>query len=324
MLVSLALSFVACAPPPPPPEEKPSCAVTLDALDGTKWVYLEPQATGASKANPMARLTFSGKADALTARYTAKDPVNVYDYTCSVAGKIATCIETDTQAEAFCKAWAATHDGVCDAAAVAAAAGIPQGDVDKVVEAINKELKALKGEAKETQRKVDNSPNNKIRAKFKVSVDPGSCQLAVEDKYITMVDGKVQEYENVIGAGRFEKTDVVYSFAKCTDTESAWAPSAKDPNAHETMQSAGPVTFAATLTKGQKADKACTYTADIYKDWQKVGTVEGKADPKLGVRWETTVPFTDAGVHAVYFDRKKTCGGAAEDIGLACSLVKVQ
>jgi hypothetical protein len=331
MSPSLVLTLlVACSPPEAPKEEakpaEPACDVKTDALDGTAWVYMKPQPTGADKAAPMTRVKFAGNGEQFTAKYTAGSIGDVYDFSCTVAGGIATCLETDTHAEAWCKAWAASHDGKCDPAAVAAATGIPQAAFDAVAEKVNGELAKLKGAEKENQRKVDNSLSNKIRGKFLVAVDPAACKLTVQDKYQTMVDGALMEYDNPLPPGsKFERTAEEYIFETCADTKNAWAPSAADPNAHEPVQAAGALKFASVLDKGQKGGADCTYTADIYKDWVKSQSdVPSTDDAKFGPRWDTTIPFMDKGPHAVYFDRYKTCGGTKERIGLACAGFRVE
>ncbi|MFN7143635.1 MAG: hypothetical protein ACK4YP_07670 [Myxococcota bacterium] len=322
---SLLVLVGACAPEQPatPAEEAApadSCGVDINTLPGSSWVWLDPNA--GDKPNPMARIRFEDAAGTLKAKYTAKSLGDVYDYTCTVKGGLATCLEDDVHAEAFCKAWAATHDGVCDPAAVAAATGIPQAEFDKVAKKVNDELKKLKPAEKETQRKADNNPNNKIRGKFLVAIDKGNCQLTLQDKYQTMVDGRLNEYENVLGTAKFNKAKEEYIYESCKDVDSAWAPGPDDQ--HAAVQPAGTIKFSAILPKDQKADAACTYTADVYKDWVKTqGDVAAGTDAKYGPRWDVSVPFSDQGRHAVYFDRWKTCGGNKERIGLTCAVVRI-
>lgn len=329
MSLTLLLALAACSPPEPPPQEeaKPesACPVTLENLNNTVWVHLKPQPAGPDKPNAMARLKFQDEGGALKAKYTASSLGDVYDYDCTSNGKMVTCVESKVNATAWCKAWAASHDGKCDPAGVAAATGIPQAEFDKVAADVEKELSKLKPDEKEQQRKVDNSPNNKIRGKFMVAVDPQSCRLTLVDKYQTMVNGKINEYENVLGTAKFEQTKEDYTFETCKDVDSAWAPSASDDNTHEPVQSAGTLKFSAILQKDQKGAKGCTYTADIYKDWIKTQTdVAATDDKKWGPRWDVQIPFTDAGRHAVYFDRYKTCDGQKERIGLTCAVVRVE
>jgi hypothetical protein len=313
----LVLSLLACGGEEPPvAESKPAnaCALSFDTLDGTSWVYVDPQK--GDKPNPMGRMRFAGAGASLTAKYTSGADVDVYDYTCTVAGSTATCLETASHADSFCKAWAASHDGVCDPAAVAAATGIPLDEVTKAAETVNKMLKGLNKAQTEVQRREDNRAANKIRGKFIFAIDSGKCDLVVQDHYLTMVNGQLQELSNPI-EGHFAKAKEDYTFLPCKDT-GAWA---GDGDQHTQEQAAGPVRFRAGLPKDVKADAACTYSASVYKDWVKVGDAPGKADPKLGILFETAVPVTESGAHYVYLERTKTCGGAAESLGVACTRV---
>ncbi|MFZ5479407.1 MAG: hypothetical protein ACOZNI_21765 [Myxococcota bacterium] len=323
MLIALLTACSEPAPPPEKKEDKSACDVDVTKLQETSWLWLDPNA--GDKPNPIARLKFVDEGGTIHGKYTAKSLGDVYDYTCALNGKILTCVETDPHAEAFCKAWAATHDGVCDPAGVAAATGIPQAEFDKVAEKVNGELKKLKGEEKANQRKADNSPNNKIRGKFLVAVDKSTCRLTVQDKYQTLVDGKLNEFENVLGTAKFEKAKEEYIWESCKDADSAWAPSAADADKHEAVQPAGTVKFSAILQKDQKGAAGCTYTADIWKDWVKYQPeVPATDDPKWGPRFDVSIPLTEPGRHAVYFDRYKTCDGKKDRIGLTCAVVRIE
>jgi hypothetical protein len=326
-MLSFALLAACSTPEAPKPKKEAApastCDVSAEKLAGSAWLHLKPQPTGPEKPNPMARVRFRDEGGALLADYTAGSAGDVYAYTCSTKGKIVTCIEKETHADAFCKAWAATHDGVCDPAAVAQVTGIPQAEFDKVADKVNAELKKLKAAEKEQQRKSDNSPNNKIRGKFRVAVNPASCGLTLEDKYQTLVDGKVQEYENVLGNAKFTRAKEEYSWESCKDADSAWAPGPDDSNL--AVQPQGTIKFSAMLQKDQRGAANCTYTADIWKDYVKIQSdVPTTNDPKWGPRWDTQVPFTEVGKHTVYFDRYKECGGKKERIGLTCALVRVE
>ncbi|MES2641518.1 MAG: hypothetical protein V4850_18645 [Myxococcota bacterium] len=327
LICALALLGTGCVPEPEakkadaaPPD---TCGVDIATLPGSSWIHLKPLAQG-DKPNPIARIRFEDAAGTLKARYTAGSLGDVYDYSCTVKGKLATCLEDDFHAEAWCKAWAATHDGVCDPAALAAVPGlgVPQAEIDKVATKINDELKKLKPAERDAQKTADNNPNNKIRGKFMVAVDKGKCQVTIQDKYMTMVDGKVNEYENVLGTAKFEKAKEEYIYQSCKDVDSAWAPGADDT--HAAVQPAGTIKFSAILQKEQKGAAGCTYSADVYKDWVKSQSdVAAVEDAKFGPRWDVQVPLSDAGKHAVYFDRYKTCGDKKEQIGLTCAVVRI-
>ena len=324
----IVLFLLACDMPQPPQPaakaEKPACDLDVNAMVGKAFVYSKPQPTGPNKPEPSARLRFRDEGGKLVADYTAGSVGSVYQYTCSVSDKgIGTCLETKPNAEGFCKAYASVHDGVCDPAAIAPVAGVSLEEATKAAEAVNKELKSLKPAEKEQQRKVDNNPNNKIRGKFNFAVDKMACQLTLQDKYQTMVDGKLSELENAIGAGKFVTTTTDYAWEGCEDTENAWAPDAADN--HAAVQAAGTIKFSAMLAKGQRGGAGCTYTADTWVDWVKgPGGIVATDDKKWGPRFDANIPLAEKGRHVVYFDRHKECDGKEERIGLTCAMVRIE
>lgn len=325
MLVAL---LAACSLPEPPKPEAPpapTCSVKVDALAGTAWIHMKPQPVGPDQPNPMARLRFRDDGGKLVADYTANSAGSVYAYDCSVAGQIATCLERDTHATGFCKAYAATHDGVCDPAGAAAATGIPQAEFDKVAKQVNTELKKLKKTEAEQQRKSDNNPNNKLRGKFRAALDPATCSLTLQDKYQTLVDGKLNEFENVLGNAKMVKAEKEYLFESCEDADSAWAPGPDD--SHLAVQAEGTIKFSAMLQAADRKKAAgCALTADVYQDWlgDKVqSAVPATEDPKWGPRWDVNLPVSGVGKHVVYFDRWKTCGEKRERIGFTCALIRI-
>lgn len=298
------------------------CPAAVDKVAGTTWVYLEPQRSGPDKPNPIARMRFREENGALKAEYTAGSLGDVFTYDCAESGGILTCVESDLHAEAWCKAWASVHDGVCDAEGVAKVLGKDPSLFKAAAEKVNKELKGLSKSETETQRKVDNSAANKIQAKFMAALSPKDCRLIVQDKYLTMQDGTAREMSNVIDGGKFQKVTEEYVWSSCKDISST---TVKDSAGAESQSGApGTWTFEATLPKDTKADASCTYTADIYKDWQPFSQgVAAKTDGGK-VTFSTAIPFTDKGKHTVYFDRIKTCGEKKESLGITCGAVRVE
>lgn len=325
LLLSL-FSLSACGGEEPKPAakkeakaEKPSCALSFDGLADTTWLRMNPES---NKKDVQSRIRFMKDGDKIKANYSAGSVGDVYTYACTVNGGTMTCLEEELHAEAWCKSYAAVHDGVCDPAAVAQQLSVSVDVMKPIADKVNKELKGLKGEEKENQRKADNNPNNKIRSRFVVAVDKGKCELTVQDKFLTMFNGAVQEYENVNGTSNFVKDDGEYFWQSCTDMGATVVDDAGKEVAGP--YSPGTLKFQAGLGDKQKADGACTYTADIWADWSKStadvpGTVAGGK-----VTFSTAIPFANPGVHALYFQRYKTCDGKKEEIGLACKAFRVQ
>lgn len=323
MLFSL---LIACSTPQPPkeaPKPASSCDLSFDKLAGSQWMNMKPQAAGADKPNPMARVRFQDEGGKLTADYTAGSLNNVYHYACTNDGKLATCVETADYSKGFCRASAAAApDGKCNVDQVVQASGYTKEQVEKAAAEVDPALAKLKPDEREQWKKDDNNPNNKLRGKFRVAIDLAKCGLTIEDKYQTLYNGKLTEYENVLGTAKFVKADADYTYLACTDSDSSWAPDASDQ--HQQDWPPGTLKFSAILQKEQKGAASCTYSADIYKDWTRLTTdVQAVNDPKMGPRWNTSIPFSDPGRHVVYFDRFKTCDGKKDEIGVSCVLVNV-
>lgn len=323
MLLVLAL---ACSTPEPPKDaksDKPTCDLKVDALAGTSWVNMKPQAAGPDQVNAAARVRFRDEGGKVAADYTAGSLNNVYQYNCSSDGKILTCVEQGEHAEGFCRASAANSpDYKCNVADVVAKTGLPQDKVEAAAKKVDEAYGKLKPEDREKAKVEDNSPNNKIRGKFLAAVSPANCGLTIQDKYQTLYNGQLAEYENVLGTARFSKADQDYTWLNCTESDSSWSPDGSDQ--HQQDHAPGTIKFSAILQKEQKGAPDCSYSADIYKDWLSFQKdVPAEADPKMGPRFNTSIPFTDKGKHVVYFDRYKTCGGKKESIGVSCVLVMV-
>jgi hypothetical protein len=215
------------------------------------------------------------------------------------------------------------HDGVCDPEKIAPILGMTVDELKPIAEKVNKELKGLKPAEREQQRKVDNSPGNKLRAHFLVAVDTPTCQITLQDKFMTMFNGQAQEYENVNGSSNFSRTKDEYIWEGCKESSAYTVDeSGKDVKGPFPV---GTIKVQGGLPTGQKADAACTYTADVYADWAKATSdLAANPDPKNGPTFATAVPFTSTGLHTVFFDRYKTCADKKERIGLSCVAFRVQ
>jgi len=319
-------SCTPATPEKPKEDKKPaaasSCGVTMDGINGTAWVQLKPQAQGPDKPAPVTRIRFRDDGGKTVADYTAGSLSEVYQYDCTRSGNLLSCAEHDTHYKEWCRAWASVHDGVCDPALLAPVIGAKAEDLAEASKLVNDEFKAAKGDARAQLMKDYNTPNNKVRGKIRVALNPGTCQLTIEDKFQAMYQGRVEEFENATSNSKFEKTSEAYTFDKCEDLEVAHAILPDGATAH--AYPAGTYDFESLLPADQKADAACTYTADIWKDWLKVTPdVAGTAE-KGNVKWTTKLPVSGSGPHVIYFDRYKTCGDKKERIGFSCAKVHIE
>lgn len=311
------------APKEAPKPAGSSCDVAPDKLVGSAWVHLKPSATG-DKPNPVTRVRFREEEGIVKADYSASSLSAMYSYSCSLKGKLLDCWEDDSNPKEWCRAWAATHEGTCDPAAIAALPNVnaTAEEIEKARAEVEKEFKGLKGEELHQTQLGYNSPNNKIRGHVQVAVDMGKCNLTLVDRYITMVDGKVNEYENQVGTATFIRTKEEYLFEKCEDLSSSNAVVPEGATAR--MYPAGTYEFEAYLPENMKADGTCTYTADIWKNWLPMSKDLVAAPKDKGMRWSVQVPLAEKGASVVHFDRYKTCNGTKERIGFTCAKLHIE
>jgi hypothetical protein len=320
------LALVGCDSPAPEKKveakKEDSCPLAVDKLAGTAWVWLRPQPTGPDKPQPQTRMRFRDEGGQTKMDYTASSLSEVYAYSCDLNGKILTCVEEDHHAKEWSRAWGATHEGKIDTAGLAAATGLPAADFDAVQKDIEKELAGLKGTERTETFKSYNSPNNKIRGKVMIAVDKAKCMLTVQDKYSTLVDGKVNEYENPVGTAKFQETKEAWLFEACKDVEAANTVVEDGATAH--TYPPGTYEFTSTLNKNDKPDAACTYSANIWKDALAL-TPNLAPDDAKAVKWSIKVPLSEPGPHVISFERTKTCGAAApEKMGISCAKIHIK
>lgn len=323
----LVLLVTGCTPAEKPKEEakvEPSkCSVTVASLAGTSWLHMKPNAEG-EKENPITRVRFRDDGGKLVADYTASSLSAMYTYECALNGKIADCWEQDHHAKEWCRAHGAVNNGTCDPAAIAAQAnvGATAEEIEKVRPEVEKEFKAMKGEELKQNQLAYNSPNNKIRGHFQVAVNPSVCNITLVDKYITLVDGKVNEFENQIGAAKFIETKEEYLWEKCEDLEVARAVVPDGATAH--TYPPGTYEFESYLPAGTKVDPNCTYTADIWKNWQPMTKDVAAVAKDKDMRWSIQVPLSTKGAAVIDFDRYKVCNGNKERLGLSCAKLHIE
>lgn len=320
------LTLIGCDTPAPEKKveakKEDSCPLAVDKLSGSAWVWLRPQPSGADKPQPQTRMRFRDDGGKTKMDYTASSLSEVYAYGCELKGTILTCIEDEHHPKEWSRAWGAVHDGKIDTAALAAATGLPATDFDAVQKEVEKELAGLKGSERTETFKAYNSPNNKIRGKVMVAVDKAKCMLTVQDKYSTLVDGRVNEYENPVGTAKFQESKEAWLFEACKDLDAANTIVADGATAH--TYPSGTYEFTSTLNKKDKPDAACTYSANIWKDALAL-TPNLAPDDAKAVKWSIKVPLSEPGPHVISFERTKTCGTAApEKMGISCAKIHIK
>lgn len=327
-LLPLCATFalVSCAggePEKKPDDKKPaaasSCDVTMDSIAGTSWLYLNPDK--GDKEDAQTRLRFRKDGDTILADYSASSISAMYVYSCTRSGGLLSCDEKDPHYKEWCRAWAAAHDGVCDPAQLAPVIGAKPEDLAEAAKTVNEEFKAAKGDELAQMKHDYNNPNNKVRGRIRVALNAGTCQLTIEDKFQSMFNGQISLLENRVGTAKFAETKDEYLFEDCTDVDAA-RPNVQGNFMAEKFPS-GSYEFEAHLGADQKADPACTYTADVWKDWRPLqqglaGTVD-----KGVVTWKLTTPVAGEGAHAVHFKRYADCGGQKKELGVTCTKLHI-
>ena len=88
------------------------CALTLDGLDGTEWVYLRANPDRTDTPDPMqGRIKFTTKDGKTTAKYNVGSRSDMYEYTCDAATETRMICREDSHAKDYCQALAVA-DGV--------------------------------------------------------------------------------------------------------------------------------------------------------------------------------------------------------------------
>ena len=180
-------------------------------------------------------------------------------------------------------------------------------------------------------KKVFNSPNNQLRGILHITIRPDECRLTITDNYMTMSFGAVREMQNVVGAGRFVRSNNEYFFEHCTDDDNMVALKEAGAKAapKETVgqwKVGDKIPFDYVGPEDQKPKAGCSYKMDTWVQYEPVA----KAKPvELGedgtLDWGFTASFSEPGIKVVHLVRYRTCeGGAQEQISLSCQGVRVE
>jgi len=205
-----------------PEKKKPTkiCDLSLDDLNGTKWVYAKTVGSGEPEPNVKIRLKFEKKDGKLTARYNASSPTNMYDYKCASKSDKIHC-STKPEAIDVCLAFLAA-DKKCTRKAMegfyskTANLQLSQKEIREAAIAANKKMIGWKKEnVWESQYKRRySSVGNRLMGVLYVKVDREACNLEITDNFAALSNGEYQE-----DAAGFVSTN---AFLKHTQTELLW------------------------------------------------------------------------------------------------------
>jgi hypothetical protein len=333
MAIWNVLALVGCAPEPaaPPAEEAPKeeCTLSFDTLAGKTFVRRDPPSGDTFELDLYARARFSKEGDAVKMRYTTRDLVKLFDYTCAKAKGEILCLQDKPDLTQWCQTLIA-NKGSCSAAELADLTGAKVPDAMKAHDELMAKVSKLSPEELEKMNRAFSQPNNQLRGLMHVKINKETCQLTVRDTYQTMTNGQLNEVETFVGNSVFTSTDKELMFDDCGDQASLVALTAPDAkgkvgetkipwNVGET------VPFRNVGDKGMKPEAGCAYTMDqwvMYEPVQKGASVAPGADGTLA--WAFTQSFDKPGTKIAHMVRSKTCnGGAPERIDVSCVMVKV-
>jgi len=321
------------------------CDLTLDKLDNTTWVELDPTDGTADVPNPQARGHFYQDGDTLKLKYSVKALGDVYDYTCKKKKDQLACFQDIDQAnaEAACRAFEADEPGSCSMERLKDLLGesLDEKTLHDARKAAMKEADAAEkaGNWKTFAARNDNV-GNKIQGRVYVHLDSKKCRLRFSDMFLGIYQGRSFEDSNVVGTNPFVKAKGQLLFENCddghslVDLSSADRPKADDIPAERAHDLNSEVFYQYYGDKSVDAEKDCTYSMDVWAQWKPVQKdveapiVDGKVDWHSSFKWTDPAPlklvnpYDPRGIYTVV--RYEKCGdGKREKIDTVCNATKV-
>lgn len=318
------------------PVEKPGCELSLDSLDGSAFVMLESLDRTEDAPNPMARMKFYTEEGQLKAKYTVMSVSSAYEYECENRGKEVLCAEPP-RLQDVCQALEVHEKGSCTKESLVA--------VSKA-KATDEELaKAIK-DAQETVAKYrdgdnwqhfeinNNNVGNKLQGFFYAKIEPRECQLMVDDMYMTVYNGKRIEDFNPVGKNPFVPTDIEYLYETCNDANNTldWAtadkPKVSEITPERVHEAGKPVYYHYYGEKGIKAKEGCTYSYDVWANWENASRGNAiEPDEKGNITWMASHTFSQEGLvkglgqpgGIIHLSRFEECEGKKEKIDTLCN-----
>ncbi|MBN1337015.1 MAG: hypothetical protein JXB39_13740 [Deltaproteobacteria bacterium] len=343
LVLSLLISLLAgCGgrtqAPPPTDEAASECGLTLDNLAGRTFIHLNKDAPGKFSDDPLARAYFFSEGGKTKVRYNTRHPTDFYTYTCEKmeGQEKLLCKEDNPKPVAYCKSlWA--NDLGCDPQRLVELTGCTLEEAQKAREEVDEEITRLK-KNKKLQKELDdmkmvfNHPNNQLRGLVYVKIRHRECQLLLQDRYETINLGQVRELENVLGTAYFGETKKEYILEHCTDDKNLIAVDKPDAwfNPGDTRyrwRTGDTVYFRYVGPEDQTPKPGCTYTMDLWADWEP--TAKGQAVPvKDGkLQWVFNKRYDQPGrlPYFVHMTRYRACGAESpQRISFSCQGVIIE
>ena len=316
------------------------CALTLDGLDGTEWVYLRANPDRTDTPDPMqGRIKFTTKDGKTTAKYNVGSRSDMYEYTCDAATETRMICREDSHAKDYCQALAVA-DKECTAESLRAIdPSLTDEEVAKGIEDGMANVTKFKGTDKWKSFVFNNNNlGNKLFGQMYVKVNKRKCELRITDNYVTVYNGKKIEDSNPNGTNAFVKNELGdLLWDHCTESANLIALDTaefpKDPkNArHMGKWAAGKdVNFWYLGADAMAAPEGCSYNFDTWVDGQplKKGNTPGTHTLKGQevLTWSFAHKWTEAPAQpaVVTMVRNKVCDGKSEVEQVSCAAVLIQ
>jgi hypothetical protein len=321
------LALTGCAPEaPPPPEEPPKeeCGLSFDTLAGQTFVRQD-----GDKEDVYARTRFSKEGDALKMRYTTRDLVKLFDYTCTKAKNEILCLQDKPDLKQWCQTLIA-NKGSCSPAELADLTGASVQDAMAAHSALMAEMAKLPPEAVEKMKIAFSQPNNQLRGVMHVKINKEGCRLTVRDTFQTMTAGRLQEVDTYVGNSVFVTTTKDLVFDECKDQQSfvaLTAPGAAGKVGETKLdwKVGETIPFQHVGKALSKPEAGCSYTMDQYALYEPVakGVAVAAAD-RGALAWSFSHAFDSPGTKVAHLYRYKACNGAQPElVDTNCVMVRV-
>lgn len=318
-----------------------ACAITLDNLDGTTWLYDKLEPSGERKPDEQTRMKFVTQDGQLVSKYTVGSYSDVYDFECrkNGDGDELECFEKP-KVKDWCQALMVSGKECSLAEIQKIDKNVDQATYDAAFkEATEVVAKYKDGDKWEQFVFNNNNLGNKLQGRVYVKVHDKKCQLRVTDNYMTLFNGEMKEDSNPVGTDFFVKSDEEFMFEHCTDSSDMVAmKSDAFPESEEAVQPCLPQNCAFSATEpanfhyigvdGREAKEGCTYSYDVWVDYKSVSKDNAaeivEFNGKNEVRYGFAQTFSEPGAHITEIVRYATCEGKKEQVEVACNMVLAQ
>ena len=339
MIISL---LAACGGAEPAAPAAKTCDLGIDTLNGKTFVEAKILPGGEVKPDAQARVKFSKEGDKISAKYTVKNALHVYDYDCAPTARDGELLcKTEADPRRVCMALEVQKQGSCSLER-AKEFGF-ELDAEKSKKAFE-EAKKLVGEARKSPQwkqfaLMNNNVANTLQGLLYVSVNEKKCNLKIDDMFGTIHENKRKEDFNPVGANDFVSDSAEYLFEDClsdrllADMAEPSVPDDLSKIPKDRRHKVGADVHYFYVGKDALApEKDCAYSIDTWANWKPV--VKGQAveakDGKLD--WHTAHKWSAADrrfVGAVrnekleggffHMTRYKECAGKKEKIDTICN-----